>query len=98
VAGAVAPGDEPSAAPACAVHTEAPVASNVTPSAAATNVLFQPRLLLRRAMSVPFTQCFTGPDHLAITDQDETHGPTDASVTDHGQAREGSRTTAAARQ
>lgn len=48
----VALGDGPPNAPACAVHTEAPAASNVTPSAAPSTLLFQPRPPCR-AMSVP---------------------------------------------
>src|SRR3954470_21444774 len=89
----VALGDGPPNAPACAVHTEAPAASNVTPSAAPSTLVFQPRPPCR-AMSVPPSRSSRQfPGHLATTWQDERQRPQDASVTDQGQFRGGSRTT-----
>lgn len=49
-------GDASGTAPACAVHTEAPAASNVTPSAAPATLPYQPRLLPCRAMSAPLSR------------------------------------------
>ncbi|GGW08041.1 hypothetical protein GCM10010230_53740 [Streptomyces narbonensis] len=80
--------------PACAVHTEAPAASTVTPSAAPTSLPYQLRPPLCRAMSRPtLSRCPTGPDRDATTCQDDARRPEDASVTDHGQFRGSSGTT-----
>lgn len=88
VADAAAFGDAPPTAPACAVHTEAPVASTVTPSAAPTSLPYQPRPPPCRAMSAPLSPSpWPIPGHFATTWQDEGRRPRDASVTDHGQSR-----------